>query len=605
MKKSKIFLVGAVLLLSTNAFTQSEESVKACLMKICGDAKEVANPPEKLVQFLTTESSFDSTIKNEILPLVDQYVKLDAASDRKMLKLIEGNYQKILDRPVSPSALVLLNYLRSIRIMTNYLKYFTVKDMKKGFELNYDNKEIKEELAKITADPKKSRELVITELIINVPSFIETILSSQASMTPLIFFEVVYPGLSLDEALKKDLAELEKKEAVVLNAFPFVKDQVGSSNGYRSVKKNGTFTSVASGREYLRMRGEIVHMYDFLTDERLRPVRTMETKVSDMVSLDGYYNALKRFESKTNPKFVAARAELAKRACFSSLRMGLNSSPSDLQKAEIRKKLDFIKKAAVEVGSKIITVDKEVLAKKVAAIDYFLPDSPAQMIKGTMEYFNNLVAEEKRDAAKYRNSDLSDEYLFLMAIGQISSPTSITDASDGAITNYCKELAPSPYPNDFALQASGRIRVSWQSFFYDQVGSGIIAHETGHAVHLIIEALAKNNLLNKLEFAGKKLCIDGQQPGTKDYKYFTEDFADAFSATIMGEGAANFACTFFPQENGDFKYSQIKMPAEKDDTHSSHLFRALHFYSYGKPLPQECTVLLEKQEKPMHLQRCI
>lgn len=173
-----------------------------------------------------------------------------------------------------------------------------------------------------------------------------------------------------------------------------------------------------------------------------------------------------------------------------------------------------------------------------------------------------------------------------------------------SLTEDFKRLAPTWF-EDKTLFAINVVQISWQSLMFSDFGVGAIAHELGHVVSML--ALKKAATDNNKGYREARMCSQQLhnllKDGSKEEQFDEEDWADAFSLTVVDivkaeqRKVTNYGCPLVALEERLVQRGLIPTLSvnqqNTSDPHSTGMFRALQIHvGLGGKLSNACRSLL-------------
>lgn len=265
--------------------------------------------------------------------------------------------------------------------------------------------------------------------------------------------------------------------------------------------------------------------------------------------------------------------------CETSFYQSINLAPT---KEDIEKFDDL--KNQVKKASLSLLNSSDPAHAVVEKTNFSLPYNSEESVGLWRDAFKEEIRKNKESIA--RSGQFGAIEAYVLAITNSLTVHLETSLCDGM---YDPNLIDAITPED------GASRLSWLTVRYPQYGITVLAHEIAHVV-----------FQHSNYFESEKQCIREQN---KTDKYTAEDFADLLAiraeAHIEKSGMdltgkkANVGCLFASTQIGEGFTNQ-----NPNDTHSSHLSRAVKYALYRKQeLPASCKALA-RAEKSNVLNSC-
>lgn len=217
---------------------------------------------------------------------------------------------------------------------------------------------------------------------------------------------------------------------------------------------------------------------------------------------------------------------------------------------------------------------------------------------------SDWLKEKTEDMVETSQEDQRDDVTLNKVTQQMSFIGVLREDKDDLIGSDVDQICtddgkyPSPW-DDNARLSSAKLHLGALSATDPIEGRSTAFHEYGHILDGFM--IEKNGLSPKSLgwISAMKSCV--QKPYGKEEKYITEDFADALSASFAND-AGNFYCGFLSMNDME-TFSLIN--ADTSDTHSSHLYRALHRRLYTGGVPEVCAKALTAKGQKFELNKCL
>lgn len=316
--------------------------------------------------------------------------------------------------------------------------------------------------------------------------------------------------------------------------------------------------------------------------------------------LDKRIKDLESFLSSSRGGYFAGQSEILTKysdiltSCNNSLRQAKQFLPSQQKLNEFRNKLKTYKRDFTKrLSQKISPESAKVLAKEVDGWkDSFPPTYD--------EYKKILLAKLQNDYAVTINGarlagDLFRENSQLVtAVDLFSNQDFKSDPKYGQdLIETCKDSAPE-ISRDKAFMGSDKWEVGPLSVSDPKFGEMACKHEFGHLLSGLISN-GKMSLKTKKWYNEVRSCL--QRAKSSD-KYVEEDWADYISSQTGG--SHHGWCRHTPNMK-----EYVTLKGDSKDTHSSYLFRQLHFLTVqGQSIPEACKDALKENGEEVIIPRC-
>lgn len=373
------------------------------------------------------------------------------------------------------------------------------------------------------------------------------------------YFEAMNPGMGVQKSAQVEaqyIKTIQKKfnEVSELNivaiAFPALERALKGEELSRE-----DLNDVASKGAYLR------RLEALLLGEAHEEIDKLSYSESDFfqtykrAKLETRYNDIQDFKAGDSAK------------CETSFYQSINLAPKENEIKNFETLKDQVKKASLS----LLGASDPAYAV-VEKTDFFLPYNSTESVKLWGAAFKEAVRSSKAEIQRVAAYGLPEAYV--MAITNSLVDNSAASLCDGM---YDPNLIDSITPED------GASRLSWMTVRYPRYGISVLAHEMGHVIYK-----------HSKQFAPQISCIKEQN---RSDKYTAEDFADliavkteksmeAAGVDLTGK-KSNVGCLF-----ASLRIGEGLTNTTPEDSHSSHLFRALKFALYRKQeLPPSCKML--------------
>jgi hypothetical protein len=254
------------------------------------------------------------------------------------------------------------------------------------------------------------------------------------------------------------------------------------------------------------------------------------------------------------------------------------------------------------------------LIKAVEDADFVVPPTAADFETSFTENISQKLELQKANTALLKNVSTRDMRELISAFSLLKSardPNRKDDANE-----YCDAFKYSPM-SDANYTTYGHIVLSFSTATGDEEDRlKTIMHELGHSVS---RAIAEDPEYSA-QLASVRKCLADQHaeelpPQTKkNYEnakaadpktngpYVEEDFADMIAGESGGDvKGRTFWCKFLTLSDDRQEYHESQIQAEDGDSHSSSIFRLLHFETMKKgKLPDSCKSYLKTARYDEH-----
>ena len=292
-----------------------------------------------------------------------------------------------------------------------------------------------------------------------------------------------------------------------------------------------------------------------------------------------FYDTIKR--AKLSQRFANIKdfSAVDSGKCEQAFYQSINLAPKKNEIARFEILKEQVKKASLSLLS-----PEDPAYAVVQKIDFYLPYDSEENARVWTEGFNEDVAFSKAEIARVSQYEATESYI--LALANALSPPGDVGLCDNL---YDPSLIDSITPED------GASRLSWMTVRYPRYGISILAHEINHVVYK-----------HSKRFQPQIACIT-EQNGTE--KYTAEDFADLMAIKTekilgdfgvdMADKKGNLGCLFASSRIGEGLDNTTP-----EDSHSSHLFRAVKFALYRQQdIPMSCKTLA-RLTKPSVMNSC-
>ncbi|MBC7754950.1 MAG: hypothetical protein H7Z71_11980 [Moraxellaceae bacterium] len=293
--------------------------------------------------------------------------------------------------------------------------------------------------------------------------------------------------------------------------------------------------------------------------------RTFQTSFSRI------FNDKEKFKSTYASDLLGCKQDLAR-------------SFSETPTLEEIKKADKLILLLAEKANAVI--NQKSMQSNPLEIEFIMPGSQAEVLSDWEKKFAYQLEQSKLiQKAMENRSDTNGDGKLLTTLAALYG----SDKEMFAGVRYdCKSEEPS-FLSDAAVPSEKKFKASSVVVKNIDVALGVVAHEIGHIAQYYQADLFKNELS----------CLESNY-GSK--QYLGEDFADLFSSRVLQEyyGAEkkssnkNMICTF--KEFKTMKLDELSLVQQKNDEHSSGLYRLLAVSAASNNLTNQCTTYLTKHE---------
>ena len=385
------------------------------------------------------------------------------------------------------------------------------------------------------------------------------------------YLEVLHPGIEIQKAAQLEAQYIDFMQTK-LNEVSEMKIIAFSFPGFQRALKGETV-----GREDMN---EIVNYGAYMRKLEaliLGPAKDAVDKLG--YSEADFFKTYKTAKLEKQYDKVEDYKPLDAAKCEASFYQSINLAP---KKEEIEK-FDDLKNQVKKASLSLLSPSDPAYAV-VEKTDFYLPYNSEESVGLWRDAFKEEIRKDKASVA--RSGQFGAIEAYVLAITNSLTAHAETKLCDGM---YDPNLIDSITPED------GASRLSWMTVRYPQYGITVLAHEIAHVV-----------FHHSTHFESEKQCINKQNNSDK---YTKEDFADLLairtevnlekSGMDLTGKKANVGCLFASTRIGE-----SFMNTTPEDTHSSHLSRAVKFALYRKQeLPASCKALA-RAEKSNVLNSC-
>lgn len=232
---------------------------------------------------------------------------------------------------------------------------------------------------------------------------------------------------------------------------------------------------------------------------------------------------------------------------------------------------------------------------------------------------NNVV----KPAAGKSNATLLTEIVdrhFEPDINLYSANISVCDSSRNAHQIWDSYLPKeanigySVYKPHYLDENKDNVAVSPFSCEHEREGAGIVAHELGHAMSMVMRRpdMSESSLANYKQLRNcSNKNWDNASPDSEpyfpgDHQFSEEDAADIVSYMAINDGKTFYACGFVDSDEKESSYANLEPVTYPDDSHSPSLIRLLRELEYKrtKDAPATCQAIMKKHHDKIGDKKC-
>lgn len=252
---------------------------------------------------------------------------------------------------------------------------------------------------------------------------------------------------------------------------------------------------------------------------------------------------------------------------------------------------------------------------------HFYFDNPTRETLPDLSEESNKV--ESAPAGQKSNASLLVNIIdrhFEADINLYSANISVCDSSKSAHQIWDSYLSKeanlgySVYKPHYLDENKDNIAVSPFSCEHHGEGAGIVAHELGHAMSMVMRRpdMSESSLANYQQL---RSCTNKNwdNAGTTSAPYFPgdhqfseEDTADMISYMAINDGKTFYACGFVDSNETESSYANFEPFTYPDDSHSPSLIRLLRELEYKrtKDAPATCQAIMKKHNDKIGDKKC-
>lgn len=382
------------------------------------------------------------------------------------------------------------------------------------------------------------------------------------------YFATLYKEIPLATAIQKEVTFIEETRKAINTALNASLVNIDNSSFDRA-QKNQELSSrdieAISNLSYgIRL------MSFFLSDQVSGILEKIQLQPDDLQKLYAKSNI------KANLEKLLASSQKDLAECETKFYQTLNLYPQANEIEKFKKLEPLIRESASSLLSSQ-DATRDIVLK--AAIRY--PKSADQAAQDWIADLQSNMEYESNEIKRYATYDDATLFTFAVIFARAAKDRN----------HLCQDLVDLDI-TDKTLPVDESISLSWLSIKQPQLGMSILAHELGHIVDLYSS-----------DMGTERLCLREKQSSDQ---YAAEDFADWFSARVALQleknqhlHAENLGC-FLAMSDKTLSLTN----SSKEDSHSSHLFRALQFAAgVNQKIPQTCSTLAS-QESSKATQAC-
>lgn len=582
-------------------------TLAACAKRIC--RQDPSEPYAAQILEQLTQSPSES-LWRKIQPKLEEW-KAAKLKDLQWESLALENLARSSDTSISPE----YRYFQTFMLVAGNSSKAVIKDNNVSF-VNWDQLEIDTDktlanFPNLSDEDRKWLPNAFQEFY-RLPMFRDSAMIGQRSVASI--YEEKYPGLSLQEALKKHASETEsayntvrEKSLRTLHFPEGVFDDIYPKRLIQAIEK-GEVPDEASIEAFFSQAAMVTGINQVLEHPESYPwIKARKTTDLSMFLKSGkVLEHVHQFnEFLKNEGALGAAITQIYNQCLANYSMNMNGLPSQKDLVGARDIFSDVKNHVSDrFLGKLSTRSAALLREKLNGVEAYLPSTSEEFDD---DFFEGLKTETESAKTQLKsvtelaaNRPESFKEFLLPNIYDLASddwtPESHLQKNE---MNYCKDRELATL-NDRAQMTDHVFWVGWLSIKSPKVGKVVMAHELGH----LMESYLKNEKISdesRENFQKAETCLTDLHPNDK---FLAEDFADLVSGISYPE--YNVGCGLLGFQKQDAPDALSVVNSDDDDTHSSDFFRLLHIEQIhqGK-LPQLCTDALNAKEPKVNFKSCL
>jgi len=429
---------------------------------------------------------------------------------------------------------------------------------------------------------------------------------------PAIFLKNMYPTLTVQEAVKKEVDKASANLQYIQNQTFIMKSMLGAS------KAPVVQTAIEEARRGII--GETMMRAILEFNDRFSNSTAFFEKKPDNPFLSRAAPTLKQIMSKFPPtetlitmskaqdEVTRQKAVKENQDCYFVYLFNRELLPTPIQISEAQKDIALAKNLVkTNFLSKYSAHTRSLLGPLVDKIDFALPPSKDEMEKSFASTLETMIRE--KELSQQFGREMNPKEVAPLALITLAQLVSKKEESQEADEPWCAGFKYNPL-SDANYTALGAVQASYTIVRGTQDARlGVVMHEIGHSLFRSLKDGKGISQNSAGTFQAQEKCLNVQHteplaPTAASNPiaaiqaaliHSNEDFADMVSASSgTSKYTSNPFCVL--QEIGeDGKYKDGDMYAKPQDPHSSDLYRLLHYQAViGKPLPKACIDLSTK-----------
>lgn len=630
----------------------SVADIETCVESLCGPAKDNYGAIDALLVRAKGNYNTNKEFNNELAPLIQRSVTLEAAADAKLL----ARFVELLKSDVKPETGHPLQAVQAFTILNTqvikpYFQQFLIVDQAQQtvilnrpliemFLMQIGDASIREAL----------REILNT---IYAPS-LERMSAARTAGNPLLArLKVKYPKAAPAEALAADAKDLlQQVESLKQELGAFVSSFYLNSADIDLLQRgaNGVDLLKNESTDYVRAADTIETFKSIILPGVLRSkLSAMKLPIESMLGVIKSKGLAEARLARIKGKALDKRIEETLKICKPMTAALLESEASEFSERQFMRVLEKVKQTAKDLMPRLTSPGfVETARAMIDATEFVLPTSPRphydrlkqvakdQVSSSQVQISELDVASSKTDqailwmapvfmqddveaAVKQEKSTqptqkqaLVELRKFFGVLKAADAPAQVKEEEEtNSMLQACRNL-PVESAADHAVTSQGRIFLSWYSLVYRDVGLGIVSHELGHIVSAVLKSADRMGVTSPGFFASRQ-CVSDRNPfapvsgkaafnSMSDSRFTEEDWADYFSGQLTNAMAAaswpyasyakNHGCALI-NDYGDVYKGNTPVP-DDGDPHSSGFLRLLLLGMDRKQTTRECQPLIGK-----------